>query len=176
MKHVLKTSLSILIDQFMSCVLGWMFVPFMVVFFKNSLSGYSLVFAICTGFFIYVTYNSAFKKGSHDSKRPLKDPTYKGYLYKGALAGLISAIPLLVLYVLYLMSGNRVVGVYFQNASMYCTWPLTRMFPNHIQTVMPLVFIPIVVVTWLGYIAGYKVFYITDLVMKLYNKLTEKAS
>ncbi len=173
MKHILKTSLSILIDQFMSCVLGWMFVPFVIVFFNNRLSGYLLVFAICTGFFIYVAYHSAFKKGSHDSMRPLKDSSYKGYLYKGAIAGLISIIPLLVLYILYKLTANPVVAVYFQNANMYWTWPLSRAFPNHVQEILILSFLPIIITPWIGYIAGYKVFYITDVVMKIYNRFIE---
>ncbi len=173
MKHILKTSLSLLIDQFMASVLGWMFVPFVIVFFKNSLPGYLLAFAICFAFYIYITYHSAFKKGSHDSKRPLKDPAYKGYFYKGAVAGLISAVPLMILYILYRLTVNPVIAVYFQNANMYWTWPLSRAFPNHVQIILILSFLPIVATPWIGYIAGYKVFYLTDVLMKIYNRFIE---
>lgn len=174
MKHLFKLAGSLLLDQFVGIISAFMLVLCVAGIFKNSLTGYALAFCICFGFYVYVTYNSAFKSGFHDSHRAIKDRQYKGYWYKGGIAGAISALPLFVIYVVYQITGAGIVAVYYMIADMYWTWPMCCMFPNHRQAVIALAFVPIVVIPWIGYIAGYKNFMITDVVMKLYKKLAEK--
>lgn len=174
MKHFLKLCGSLLIDQFIGCISGFMLILCVASLFNNSLTGYLLAFCICFGFFVYISYHSAFKSGFHDSHRAIKDAAYRGYLYKGAAAGILSAVPVMVLYVIYKISGLGILGVYYMIANMYWTWPMINIFPNHQPTVMPLVALPLVIIPWLGYIAGYKNFMFTDLFMKLYQKLTNQ--
>ncbi len=174
MKHLLKVTAALLLDQLVGTISGFMLVLCVSVIFKNNLNGYLIAFFICFGFYAYATYNSAFKGGFRDTHRIRKDPAYHSYLYKGALAGILSAVPLLVIYVIYRMTGAGIVAVYYMIANMYWTWPMSNIFPNHLQTVFALAFVPIVFIPWLGYIAGYKNFMVSDLAVKLYKKHIEK--
>ncbi|MBQ8894174.1 MAG: hypothetical protein IJ043_07170 [Clostridia bacterium] len=178
MKHIFKLSGALLMDQLIGVIAGFMWVLCITIannmLFKNDLIGYALALIICFGLFAYITYNSAFKSGFHDSHRAIKDMEYKGYLYKGVFAGIISAVPLLILYMIYRTTGSGIVAVYFQLANMYWTWPMIKIFPNHLQLVMVLAFVPMVIIPWIGYIAGYKNFMVTDILLKCYKRYTEK--
>lgn len=173
MKHLLKLVGALLLDQLVGIISAFMLVLCVSVIFKNSLTGYLLAFCICFGFYAYVTYNSSFKSGFHDSHRAIRDRQYKGYWYKGAVSGAVAAIPLFVIYVLYRLTGAGIVAVYYMIADMYWTWPMSCMFPNHRQLVMLLAFVPMVLIPWIGYIAGYKNFMVSDVIMKYYRKFTE---
>ncbi len=170
MKNLIKTVGALLLDQLVGIISGFMLVLCVSVIFKNSLNGYIIAFCICFGFYAYVTYNSAFKAGFHDSHRIAKTPSYYGYLYKGALAGAVSALPLLVIYILYRITNAGIIALYYMIANMYWTWPMGNIFPNHLPTVLALSFIPPVIIPWIGYIAGYKNFMVYDLAVKLYKK------
>lgn len=171
MKHLLKGAGLLILDQVMSVFVGIMFVPCVAMFFKNSLFlGYVVAFICCFAFYVYVSYITAFKKGFHDSHRAIKDLNYRGYLYKGALAGLIAAIPLIAVYIFYLVTGAGIVRRYFMIFNMFFTWPMFNIFPNHVPAIMILAFVPLIIVPWLGYIAGYRNFLFADLFAKLYNK------
>lgn len=174
MKHFFKLFGSLLADQFIGCISGFMLILCVSTFFKNSLSGYVLAFIICFGFYAYVTYNSAFKSGFHDHHRTIKDTRYSGYLYKGASAGALSATPIMILYIIYKITGSGILGVYYMVANMYWTWPMINIFPNHQPLVMPLVVLPVVIIPWIGYIAGYHNFLITDHLVNLYQKFNEQ--
>ncbi len=176
MKHILKLIGALLLDQFIAIIAGCMMVVMVVTIFQNSLTGFIVAFLICFSFFAYISYNSAFKYGFHDSHRAIKDPLYHGYLYKGALAGALSAIPLLIFYIVYSITKAGILGIYYMIANMYWTWPMINIFPNHKTLAMLTVFIPMILVPWIGYIAGYKTFYFYDLVVKLYKKFTNNSS
>lgn len=174
MKHILKTAGSLLLDQFLGVFSGWMLVVCVSVLFKNSLTGYVIAFCICFGFYSYITYNTAFKSGFRDPNRLKKDPAYRDYWYKGAVAGAISAIPVAILYVAFLITNALIVYSYFMIFNMYWTWPMANIFPNHRPLVMALAFLPMILIPWVGYIAGYKNFMISDVVVKLWKKYAEK--
>lgn len=172
MKHFFKGIGSLLLDQLVGIISAFMLVLCVSTIFENSLTGYTVAFLICFGFYAYVTYNSAFKSGFHDKKRIFKDPQYWGYLYKGALIGVVAALPLLTLYVAYRISGAGILALYYMIADMYWTWPMINMFPNHQAFVMAIAFVPMVLIPWVAYIAGYKNFMISDQVIKLYKKFS----
>ena len=174
MKHILKCAASLILDQFVGIISGFMLVLCVSTIFENSLTGYTIAFCICFGFYAYVTYNSAFKSGFHDKNRTEKTPHYFGYLYKGALAGIVAAIPLLTLYIAYRMTNAGIVALYYMIANMYWTWPMINIFPNHQQFMMAVAFLPMILIPWFGYIAGFKNFMISDLALKLYKKIVEK--
>ncbi len=174
MKHFFKLFGSLMADQFIGCISGFMLVLCVATFFKNSLMGFVLAFIISFGFYAYVTYNSAFKSGFHDSHRAIKDENYSGYLYIGAAAGALSAAPLMILYIIYKALNAGILGVYYMVANMYWTWPMINIFPNHQPLVMPLVVIPMILIPWLGYIAGYKNFLLLDYFMNLYQKFNNQ--
>lgn len=174
MKHLLKLVGSLLLDQFMGTIAGSMMVLCVYTFFKNSLTGYILAFIFCFIFYAYATYNSAFKSGFHDSHRAIKDTAYRGYWYKGAISGLISAVPLAIVYIIYLTADKGITGTFYMIMNMYWTWPMINIFPNHIYTVMPLVIVPLTVIPWLGYIMGYKTIFLTDVFLNLYQKFFPK--
>lgn len=169
MKYLLKTAVSLLADQVVGIISGFMLILCVSAIFKNSLTGYIIAFCICFGFYIYVTYLSAFKSGFHDSHRVIKDTAYRGYLYKGALAGLFSAIPLLIIYIIYKITNAGILAIYFMIANMFWTWPMSNIFPNHIQAVFISAFVPLIIIPWLGYIAGYRNFLFSDQFMKIYR-------
>ncbi len=175
MKHILKTAGSLLLDQFIGSIAACMLVVCVAVLFKQSLLGFVLAFVIAFAFYAYITYNSSFKAGFRNVNRIQHDPSYKAYWYNGALAGLISAIPLLGFFIWFLISGAGIVAVYFMICDMYWTWPLSNIFPNHRLLVMCLAFLPIIVIPWIGYIAGYKNFLLSDVAMKFYKKITDKS-
>ncbi len=174
MKHILKCSGSLLLDQFVGIISGFMLVLCVSALFENSLMGYTLAFCICFGFYAYVTYNSAFKSGFRDKHRIAKDTHYFGFWYKGALAGILAAVPLFGLYVAYQITDAGILAFYYMIADMYWTWPMINMFPNHQPLVMALAFLPMIVIPWVGYIAGYKNFMVADLAAKLYKKFAAK--
>lgn len=178
MKHIFKLTGSLILDQFVGIISGCMMVLPVVLLnqsvIKNGLYGYLLAFIVCFGFYTYTTYRSAFQSGFRDHHRIIKDKKYRGYWYKGLIGGLIAMIPLLVIYIFYRITGAGIIAVYFQMADMYWTWPMINILPNHKQLVMILAFVPMIIIPWIGYIAGYKNFLIVDALLNLYRKFFEK--
>ena len=174
MKHILKLSLSLLMDQFVGIISGFMLVLCVSALFQNSLSGFFLAFCVCFGFYYFVTYNSAFKSGFHDKHRIVKDQSYKGYLYKGLIAAVIAALPLVCLFILCRITKATILVLYYMIFNMYWSWPMMNMFPNHLNLVMILAFVPMIVIPWCAYIAGYHNFMISDVILKFYKKMIEK--
>lgn len=174
MKKFLKFVGSLFLDQFVGIISGSMLVLCVASFFQNSKLGYFLAFLFCFGFYAYVTYNSAFKAGFRDIHRIQKDPSYVGFRYKGALAGLVSIFPLIGLLVAYLLSDNGILAFYYMIANMYWTWPLAGIFKSHQLLIMILAYLPMIVIPWIGYIAGYKNFILLDKTITVYKKYIEK--
>lgn len=174
MKHVLKLTGVLLLDQFIGIISGCMLVLCVSALFNNSLTGYILAFCICFSFYAYVTYNSAYKSGFHDNHRVIKDTLYKGYLYKGAISGGVAAIPVMFVYIFYRLTGAGILEIYHMICSMYWSWPMRNIFPNHKQLVLLLGFVPMIIIPWLGYIAGYKNFWFTDFFLNILNKFNKE--
>ena len=174
MKTTVKLAGSLILDQIIGIVAGFMFVLCVSAIFRNSITGYLIAFIICFGLYYYAAYLSAQKAGFHDSHRVLRDDSYKGFYYKGALAGILSAIPLLAIFLLYSFFQKKILAVYFMIANMYWTWPLCGIFPNHVPAVMSLSFLPIIIVPWAAYISGYRSFYFKETVFSLYKKILQK--
>ncbi len=172
MKYLFKMAGNLLMDQFVGIISAFMLVLCVSVLFKNRLSGYLLALLICFGFYVYTACHSSFKCGFHDEHRARRDLNYRGYLYKGAIGGALSAFPLLLCYVFYFLTKARIVALYYMIFSMYWTWPMQNIFPHHLELVMTLVFIPLTAIPWVGYIAGYKNFLLTDLLMELFRKFS----
>lgn len=170
MKHLFKLSGALLLDQFVGCFAGWMMILCVSVIFKKSMLGHLVALIFCFGFYAYTCYNSSFKSGFHDSHRAIRDTAYKGYLYKGAISGFIAAIPLLIFYFVCLFSKLDILKFYYMTVNMYWTWPMSNLFPSNALLIMGLTFVPMILIPWLGYIAGYKNFLFTDLFMSLYQK------
>lgn len=174
MKQFFKMVGSLLMDQVVGIIGGMMMVLCVSTFFNNSFTGYFLAFIFCFGFYAYVTYNSAFKGGFKDPRRIRKECSYFGYWYKGALAGIISVLPLLSVFLVYVISNRPEWALYYMVADMYWTWPLTGMFKSNQMLIMSLTFVPSVVIPWIGYIAGFKNFVVFEKILELYRKYTEK--
>ena len=164
---------SLLLDQFVGIIGGTMMVLCVSTFFNNSFGGYLLAFIFAFGFYAYVTYNSAFKGGFRDPRRIRRDDKYCGYLFKGALAGVLSILPLLCFYLVYFFSRKPELAFFYMVADMYWTWPLTGMFKSHQMLIMGTTFIPSVIIPWVGYIAGFKNFLVFDKVVEIYRKYAE---
>ena len=121
-------------------------------------------------FFIYIEYRSAFYHGFHDSNRR-NAPDSKSYLFKGALAGFISAIPMIVLIIVYVVFYDNVfvsqsAKLYARVIAMYYNWPMCNIFPNHTLEVLLSSLAGLIVFPMIGYIAGYKNFVISDKIYK----------
>ena len=174
MKQLLHTAGSLFLDQFIGVIAGMMMPLCVAMLFGNRLPGYLLAAAITIFLYAYCAYRSGFKGGTKDVHRATNTPSYKGYLYRGALAGLIAAAPLLIVYIIYKATGNGNAAFIFMMSNMYWTWPLKGSFPNHQQLIMATAFVPMIALPWLGYIAGYKQFLFSDLVMKMYKKIVER--
>ena len=174
MKHLFKLVGSLLLDQAVGIIGGSMMVLCVSTFFNNSFWGYFLAFIFAFGFYAYVTYNSAFKGGFRDPHRIRREEGYYGFLFKGALAGILSIIPLLGLFIYYVVSKRPEWAFYYMIADMYWTWPLTGIFKSHQTLIMATTFLPSVIIPWIGYIAGYRNFLLIDKVLALYRKYTEK--
>ncbi len=170
MKQFFKTVGSLLLDQFIGILSASMLVLCVATFFKYSLLGFMLAFLVCFGFYAYVTYNTAFKSGFRNKHRITKDKSYYGYLYMGALEGLIAALPIIVLYIVYLSTKSPAVEFCYKIGNMYWAWPMRNIFPNHQAFFLPLGFVPMILIPWIGYIAGYKNFIVLDLLVKIYKK------
>ncbi len=174
MKHLFKSALSMIFDQFIGVIAGMMMPLCVAMLFSNRLPGYLAAAAITIFLYGYCAYRSGFKAGSHDPCRLPHDPSYRGYLYRGALAGALAALPLFVIYLVYVFTGSGNAAFIFMMSNMYWTWPLKGAFPNHQQLIMASAFIPMILLPWGGYIAGYKQFLFSDYIMGIYKKILSK--
>lgn len=172
MKQLFKLSLSLLMNQILASTGGIMCVIFVLLLAGSTLGAHFLFLALTFPFFIYIEYRAAFKYGFHDSNRR-NNPNSKAYLFKGALAGLISAIPLILLicfYIYCLLSGFdsslQFAKLYVRIFSMYYCWPMCNILPNHTLAVFLSSLIPMIIIPCAGYIAGYKNFLISDIIFK----------
>ena len=165
MKKILKGAGGLLLDQFIGVVSAFMLVLCVAQFFGNSLSGYTLAFCVCFGFYAYTTYVTAFKCGFRDSHRIQKDSSYRAFMYKGAIIGGLASVPLLIVTLIYFfITKAAYLAFFFMN--MYWFWPLGNIFPNHRPELMILAYIPMILIPWIAYIAGYKNFMISDIILK----------
>lgn len=175
MKNIFKLSLSLLGNQILASVGGFMCIIFVWFIAGSSIWSQVIFLAMTFPFFIYIEYRAAYKFGFHDSNRRNK-PNDKSYLYKGALAGLISAIPLYILILTYIVTnafGNvgiaQFAKLYARVLAMYYNWPMCNIFPNHDIAVFLTSMIPVVIFPMIGYIAGYKNIMISDYIYKLFK-------
>ncbi len=168
MKNIFKLSLSLLANQFLASVGGFMCIIFVWMLAGDSIWSQIIFLLFTFPFFTYIEYKSAHKYGFHDSDRR-NNPDSKKYLYKGAVSGIISSIPLYSLVAIYIVSNNsgsiviaQFSKLYTRIISMYYNWPMCNIFPNHITEVFLSSLIPLIIIPMIGYIAGYKGIYITD--------------
>ncbi len=171
MKKILKAAGGLILDQFIGVVSAFMLVLCVAQFFSNSMSGYMVAFCVCFGFYAYTTYVTAFKSGFRDSHRIAKDPDYRGFMYKGALIGALAAIPLFIVAVIYFFF-TKAAALAFFFVNMYWYWPLGNIFPNHRTELMILAFVPMILIPWIAYIAGYKNFMVSDIILKQFKKMS----
>lgn len=179
MGSVFKLSLSLLGNQILASVAGGMSVFFVYFIAGDSIWSQIIFLAITMSFFIYIEYRAAYNYGFHNPDRR-NAPESKSYLYKGALAGLISFIPLLILIVLFIIfqfNGNVLLAqtfkLYARMFAMYYNWPMCNIFPNHDIAVLISSIIPAVVLPAFGYIAGYKNIMISDKIITTIKKYTK---
>lgn len=166
-------------NQILASVAGYMCVIFTAMIAGDTIMAHVIFLLFTFPFFVYIEYRAAFKYGFHDPDRR-NNPKSKKYIFKGALAGLISAIPLYALIITFLVSYvNNVKGVsmfsllYTRMFSMYYNWPMCNIFPNHVVEVLLTSMVPVIILPMLGYIAGYKNILLTDPIYKLF-KITPK--
>ncbi len=174
MKKFFKLVGSLFLDQFVGALSGSMLVLCVSTFFNNSKLGFLLAFVFSFGFYAYVTYNSGFKAGFKDIHRVQKDPSYRGHLYKGFLAGCVTILPLVALLIIYITTNNGIYALYYMIANMYWTWPLAGIFKSHQVLIMALTYIPMVIIPWIAYIAGYKNFVLLDKIIFSYKRYIDK--
>jgi len=171
MKKILKGVVGLILDQFVGVISASMLVLCVAQFFANSLTGFALAFCVCFGFYAYTTYVTAFKCGFRDSHRIAKDESYRGFMYKGAILGALAAVPLFVVTIIYFFFTKvAYLAVFFMD--MYWYWPLSHIFPNHKPEIMILAFIPMILIPWIAYIAGYKNFMISDIILKKFKQMS----
>ena len=175
MKKILKLSLSLLGNQFLASVAGFMCVIFVWLLAGNSILAHIIFLLFTYPFFVYIEYRAAYNTGFHDPDRR-NAPDKKSYIYKGAIAGFISAIPLYVLIVLFFIArgqGNVLLTeyakLYARIGAMYYNWPMCNIFPNHIAAVFLSSTVPPIILPMIGYIFGYKHIMLTDIVCKLFR-------
>lgn len=175
MKQTVKLSLSLLMNQILASTGGIMCVIFVLLLAGSGLGAHIFFLALVFPFFIYIEYRAAYKYGFHDSDRRNK-PASKAYLYKGAVAGAISLLPLALLVAFYIFcvlkgfdSTMQFAKLYVRIFSMYYCWPMCNIFPNHTLAVFLTSFITPIIVPCLGYIAGYKNVMLSDAVFKALN-------
>ena len=168
MKNIFKLSLSLFFNQILGVVSGMMCFMFAFFLAGTGIWAFVLYLAITFSFFVYIQYQAAFKSGFHDSDRRNKKES-KAYLLKGAAAGAISAIPVLALIIIYFVALfignnalNQVSKLILSFVTMYFSWPLSGIFPNHSNEIVAATILPLVLVPSLGYIAGYKNFDLFD--------------
>ena len=173
MKKIFKLSLSLLANQFLASIGGFMCVIFVWLLAGDSIYAHLIFLLFTYPFFIYIEYRAAFNYGFHDPKRK-NSPNSKSYIFKGALAGLISAIPLYTLIIIYIVNvhlNNILLSayakLYTRIFSMYYNWPMCNIFPNHTIGVFLSSMIGVIIFPMLGYIAGYKNFVISDKIIKI---------
>jgi len=177
MKNILKLSLSLLGNQFISVIGAAMCIIFTNLFFGNTIATHIVFLLFTMPFFIYIEYRAAFTYGFHDSNRR-NAPSDKSFLFKGLISGFISYIPIMILIVLYLFNfySNQIplsnfYKIIIRIFSMYYNFPMCNLFPNHCPEVIISSIIVPLFVPMFGYIAGYKNFVISDLFFK--NRKTQ---
>lgn len=174
MKKFFKFVGSLFLDQVVGIISGSMLVLCVASIFENSKTGYFLAFLFSFGFYAYVTYNSGFKAGFRDIHRVQKGLSYRGYYFKGLLAGSVTIIPLIAVLTIYLITNNGIYAFYYMILNMYWTWPLAGIFKSHQVLIMALGYVPMLFIPWISYIAGYKNFVLLDKLILLYKKYVDK--
>ncbi len=175
MKNIFKLILSLIGNQILATVGAIMCIIFVNLVAGDTITAHILFLAITMTFFVYIEYRAGFTSGFHDSDRREK-PKSKKFIFKGALAGFVSAIPLCVLVgvYLYFYFSNQIpfanlIKLITRIVSMYYSFPMCNLFPNHCPEVLiSSLFFP-VVIPMIGYIMGYKGIYITDFLWKKFN-------
>ena len=176
MKNIFKLSLSLLGNQALGFVGSTMCVIFVNLIAGQTLFAHLIFLAINFSFFMYIEDRAAFMSGFHDPNRR-NAPDSKKYLFKGFIAGVISLIPLLVLfgfYIYFYSIGHspwvKLLTIYIRTVSMYYVHPMLNIIPNHALFVMiTAVIIPMIIPT-IGYIAGYKNYEWTYEILKIKTK------
>lgn len=163
-----KLSLSLFLNQILSTVGGFMCIIFVNLLAGDTIAAHILFLVMTMPFFIYINYRASFTAGFHDSDRR-NNPKSKAFLHKGALAGVISIIPLIILVTIYgyyyltsQIGWSNLYKIIIRIYSMYYNFPMCNLFPNHSFAVILSSLILPVFVPWLGYIAGYKNFVVLD--------------
>ena len=172
-----KLWLSLLGNQFLASVGGFMCIIFVWFIAGDSIAAQLVFLCITFPFFMYIEYRAAFTCGFHNPDRRNK-PDSRAYIYQGALSGLLSAIPLYLLIIIYIAfktageAGRaNLVRFFIKVISMYYNWPMCNIFPNHQTTVILTSMIWVIVFPMIGYIAGYKNFVLSDSVLEGIKKL-----
>ena len=180
MKKVLKLSLSLLGNQVLGFVGSVMCIISVNLIAGDTIYAHLLFLLINLSFFIYIEYRAAFTSGFHDADRR-NNCLSKKYIWKGALAGVISIIPLLIIISFFLYAyfiGNvpltNTFTILLRISAMYYVYPMLNILPNHmLAVVLSSVIVPIVV-PMLGYIAGYKNYEWTYEILKIRLKKEKK--
>ncbi len=177
MKNVLKLSLSLLGNQFISVIGAAMCIIFTNLFFGNTVLTHIVFLLFTMPFFVYIEYRAAFMYGFRDCNRR-NNPNDKKYIFKGLIAGVISFIPVIVLIIIYLsyFYSNQIPWANFYKIiiriiTMYYNFPMCNLFPNHCPGVIISSILPPTIIPMLGYIAGYKNFVISNKFLKNKNSL-----
>lgn len=163
MKNIFKLSLSLLANQFLASIGGFMCIIFVWLIAGETIYAHMLFLLITFSFFIYIELRAAYKYGYSNPDRRNK-PQSKSYIFKGALSGLISSIPLMILIFIYIFTRpssiliSETAKLYSRIICMYYSWPMCNIFPNHVTAVLLSSLIWLIVLPMIGYIAGYKNF------------------
>ena len=173
MSKIFKLSVSLILNQILATVGGFMCIIFVNLVAGDTIGAHLLFLALTLPFFVYINYRAAFTSAFHDADRRNK-PQSQAFLFKGAVAGAISIIPLFALVTIYLYFHftNQVPWAnsfkfITRVCSMYYNFPMCNLFPNHCPEVLvSSLFIPIIS-SWLGYGAGSKNFSIYDKILIL---------
>ncbi len=179
MKDIFKLSLSLFGNQILASVAGFMCVLFVWMLAGESILSQIIFMCFTIPFFIYIEYRAAFNYGFHNPNRRCKKHS-KAYLYNGAIAGVISAIPLYALIITHLIATlksniylSEITKLYSRMLAMYYNWPMCNIFPNHDTEVLISSMLLVVIFPTLGYIAGYKNIVISDSITKFINSKTK---
>ena len=180
MKNTLKLSLSLIGNQLLCFAGSVMCLIFVNMVAGSTLMAHLLFLAINFSFFVYIEYRASFSAGFHDIDRR-NDVKSKTYLFRGAMAGAISIVPLAVLvgFFVYFFSISHepwmnLLKIIIRTVSMYYVHPMLNIIPNHPLFVMISALIVPVIIPMLGYIAGYKNFEWTYEILKIRLKKSDK--
>jgi hypothetical protein len=158
LKTTLKLSLSLLVNTMLACILGVFLILGIASFgFYSWVAG--LATLIVALIYWRMIYGTCWHEAEKDNNR-ISFNRMRKFMTKGFVAGLIATIPFLIVYILYVADMNNKLSPIFYLIYLIFNLPYFSFVAAFRSSaiVLALLFVPMPLMSWFGYLMGYRGF------------------